>query len=136
MEITVTHLSGMKFEASTRGHKIVCDQPAGGQGTDAGMTPPEFLLASLGTCVGYYAAEYLRARSLPMDGLKVRVWAEKVQGPARLDGFRIEIEAPDLADEKHRAGVLRAAKSCLIHSTLANPPAIEFALRTQAAARA
>ena len=41
------------------------------------MTPPEFMLASLGACAGYYAAEYLRARSLSTEGLEVRVTAEK-----------------------------------------------------------
>ena len=39
------------------------------------MAPPEFLLASLGTCADFYAAQYLRARSLPAEGLTVKVVA-------------------------------------------------------------
>ena len=48
-------------------HRIICDQYVsdGGHGNDEGVTPPELLLASLGACAGHYAAEYLRARSLP-----------------------------------------------------------------------
>lgn len=129
METTVDYLGGLRFEVTTRGHKLICDQPPENQGTDSGMSPPELLLASLGTCAGYYAAQYLRARSLPMDGLKVRVAAEKIFQPARLDSFRIEVMTPEL-DEKHREGVLRAVKACLIHNTLAHPPAIETVVET------
>jgi uncharacterized OsmC-like protein len=41
------------------------------------MTPPEYLLVSLGTCAGFYAAQYLKARSLAHQDLEVKVSAEK-----------------------------------------------------------
>lgn len=124
MEVTVQHLGDVKFEASTRGHRVVCDQPAENGGLDTGMTPPEFLLVSLGTCAGFYAAEYLRTQALPHGPLEVKVSAEKAKAPARLGQFRIEVVVPGLASE-HEAGVLRAVKACLIHNTLLNAPAIE-----------
>jgi putative redox protein len=55
MEVTVEHLGAVQFQIKTRGHSIVSDQPASG-GFDAGMTPPELLLASLGSCAGFCAA--------------------------------------------------------------------------------
>jgi uncharacterized OsmC-like protein len=67
METLVRYLGHTKFEASTRGHRILCDQPVENQGTDAGMSPPEFLLVSLGTCAGYYATQYLLTRALSTD---------------------------------------------------------------------
>lgn len=100
------------------------------------MTPPEFLLTSLGTCAAFYAVEYLRARSLAAEGLTVRVTAEKASGPARVDSFRIEINVPGLADERHREGVLRAAKACLIHNTLLHPPTIETVVMGETASAA
>jgi len=136
VEISVSYRGGVQFEATARGHQVVCDQPVENGGGDAGMTPPEFLLASLGTCVAFYAAQYLRARSLATDGFEVRVSAEKATGPARLAAFHIEIRVPGLEDERHQAGVLRAAKSCSIHHTLSQPPTIEMALNTDVAARA
>ena len=129
MEVRVQHLGEVRFEASTRGHRVVCDQPPANGGTDAGMTPPEFLLVSLGTCAGYYAVKYLEARKLPTEGLEVRVTAEKSVQPARLASFQIEVIVPAL-DEAHEAGVLRAVKACLIHNTLLNAPAIEAVVRT------
>ena len=136
METVVNYRGGVQFEVNTRGHQVICDQPADNGGADAGITPPEFLLASLGTCAAFYAAQYLRTRSLPTDGLEVRVSAEKAQAPARLGSFQIEIRVPGLADEKHQAGVMRAAKSCLIHNTLMQPPTIEMTLNTETAGRA
>jgi len=127
MQATVRYVGGVKFEASTRNHRVLCDQPVENKGTDTGMTPPEFLLVSLGTCAGYYAAEYLRARSLPVSGLEVRVSAEKNAQPARLDSFSIEVLASEL-EPRHREGLLRAVKSCLIHNTLTHPPEIELKL--------
>jgi uncharacterized OsmC-like protein len=91
------------------------------------MTPPEFLLVSLGTCAGFYAAQYLKTRALPTDGLRIKVTAAKATQPARLGGFQIEVTAPEL-DPQHRTGILRAVKSCVIHNTLLNAPAIDIVL--------
>jgi putative redox protein len=124
MEVEILHLGEVKFEATARGHRVICDQPATNGGFDSGMTPPEFLLVSLGTCSGFYAAQYLKTRSLPADGLKIKVTAEKVTQPARLGHFQIEVTAPDL-DPQHQAGILRAVKLCLIHNTLLNAPVID-----------
>lgn len=129
MEVTIRHLGNVQFEASTRGHRVICDQPAGNGGADTGMTPPEYLLASLGTCAGFYAAQYLKTRSLPAAGLEVTVHAEKAQPPARVDHFRIEVTVPGL-DAHHEAGILRAVKACLIHNTLLHAPSIETVIRT------
>src|SRR5579863_2824351 len=117
MEVEIVHLGDVKFEAFARGHRVICDQPPANGGADSGMTPPEFLLVSLGTCAGFYAAQYLKTRSLPADGLSIKVAAEKAAQPARLGHFQIEVTTPAL-DAQHQAGILRAVKSCLIHNTL------------------
>ena len=127
MEVEILHLGGVKFEASARGHRVICDQPASKGGSDSGMTPPEFLLVSLGTCAGFYAAQYLKTRSLSADGLRIKVTAEKATQPARLGRFQIEVTALEL-DPQHQAGILRAVKACLIHNTLLNAPAIDIVL--------
>jgi len=125
MEVTAEFLDGVRFQVRARGHRVMCDQPVEDGGSDAGMTPPEFLLASLATCAAYYAAQYLKARKLPTDDLKVIVSAQKAQQPTRLGSFHIEVLAPGL-DERHQTGILRAAQACLIHNTLLSQPSIEI----------
>ena len=129
MEIRVKHLEKVKFAALVRGHRIVCDQPPSNGGADEGPTPPEFMLVSLGTCAGFYAAQYLKNHGLPQEGLEVTVMAEKVPAPARLGKFRIEVQVPGLPAD-HEAGVLRAVNACLIKNTLAHPPQIETVLHS------
>ncbi len=127
MEVTAEYCGGTKFEIDARGHRVLCDQPRDNGGEDAGMSPPEFLLASLAACAGYYAAQYLKTRELPMEPLGVRVTAEKALQPARLASFRIEVTAPELND-RHRDGLMRAVKTCLIHNTLLAAPSIDVEL--------
>ena len=127
MELLARYLEDSKFEVAARGHRVICDQPLENGGSDAGMSPPEFLLASLATCAAYYAAQYLKARELPAQDLKVRVNSEKGARPVRLASFQIEVTVPAL-DDHHQAGILRAVKSCLIHNTLLGGPSIEVSV--------
>ncbi len=133
MEVTAKYLGGTQFDAIARGKHVICDQPVHNGGSDEGMSPPEFLLASLATCAAYYAAQYLNTRHLPAEDLEVRVTAEKGSQPARLAAFRIEVTAPGL-DDRHQAGVLRAAKACLVHNTLLEAPEIEVTVKSPALA--
>jgi uncharacterized OsmC-like protein len=80
------------------------------------------MLASLGSCAGYYAAQYLRKKGLASEGTRVRVTAGKVAGPARLENFKIEVNLPVLVGSEHRKGVEEAVHHCLIHNTLLHPP--------------
>lgn len=128
MEVSIRYRGNVRFEAVARGHRVISDQPVSNGGEDGGMTPPELLVSSLGTCAGYYAAQYLKARSLSAYGLEIRVTADKALHPARLAQFRVEVTVPGLAPA-HEDGILRAVKSCLIHHTLLNAPTIEIALK-------
>ena len=93
------------------------------------MTPPELLLASLGSCAAYYAAEYLHRHKLATEGTRVRVVAQKAKNPARVDDFRIELEVPVELSDEHQKGVEDAVHRCLIHNTLLHPPRIETVVR-------
>lgn len=129
MQVTVEHLGGVQFEIKARQHRIACDQPAENGGFDEGMTPPELLLASLGSCAGFYAAQYLKKHHLATEGTIVRVSAQKVTDPPRLNDFLIKIEIPSAFAEQHREGIEQAVRRCLIHNTLLNPPLISLEIQ-------
>jgi putative redox protein len=133
MNVTIRHLDGVRFSAEARGHQIVVDQPRDNKGEDTGMTPPELLLASLGSCAAYYALEYLRARQLPTNGVSVQVEAEKAKAPARLGRFTVRVYVPEL-DARHQEGIQRAIRGCIVHNTLHGHPEIDVALEMPVAA--
>src|SRR5215472_8999279 len=104
MEVSVEHLGGTQFEIKARQHTIVCDQPPENGGYDEGMTPPELLLASLGSCAAFYAAMYLKKHKLSTEGTRVHVSAEKAKAPARMEDFRITVEVPAEFSDDHKRG--------------------------------
>ncbi len=128
MEVKVTHLGQVKFNIQSRSHSILCDQPADNGGEDSAMTPPELMLASLGSCAAFYAVQYLKTRNLAESGVEVSVTAEKLKGPARLGNFKIHVEYPVMLDQEHTEGLMRSVKHCLIHNTLLAPPEIDIEL--------
>jgi uncharacterized OsmC-like protein len=128
MEVLINQIEGVRFSVQARSHTITCDQPQENGGTDAGMTPPEFLLASLGTCAAFYGAEYLRTRNLARSGVTVSVSAEKLKGPARLGNFRIRLDCPVCLTTEQRDGLIRSIEHCLVKNTLLNPPQIDVSL--------
>jgi uncharacterized OsmC-like protein len=131
MEVTIKHLDRVKFSIQSRTHTIVCDQPADNGGEDAGMTPPELLLASLGSCAAFYAAQYLKTRNLADTGVEVSITAEKLKSPARLGDFHIRVVCPVALTEEQTQGLMRSVHHCLIHNTLLTPPEIKIELIAQ-----
>jgi len=131
MEVKITHLDHVKFAIHSRSHSILCDQPAENGGEDSGLTPPELLLASLGSCAAFYAVQYLRTRNLAETGVEVTVTAEKLKQPARVGNFRVNVVCPVSLTEEQTEGLMRSVHHCLIHNTLLSPPeiAIELAIK-------
>ena len=128
MEVKISQIERVKFAVSARSHTVVCDQPAENSGSDAGMTPPELLLASLGTCAAFYAAEYLRTRKLAETGVEVSVSAEKLKAPGRIGNFKIAVSSPVALTAEQREGLMRSVHHCTVHNTLLNPPQIAIEL--------
>lgn len=128
MKVHVAQVEGVKFTVQARTHFVTCDQPQDSGGADTGMTPPEFLLSSLGACAAFYAAEYLRTRKLANSGVSVCVTAEKLKDPARIDNFHIHVGSPIHLTAEQRASLMRSVEHCLVKNTLLNHPQIEVSL--------
>jgi len=126
--IEVSYAGGEAYAIAARGHALLVDQPADAGGGDAAVTPTELLVASLATCVAYYAGRYLDRYGLPREEL--RVVAEFTMAPdrpARVGAVRLRIAAPGVPD-KRQAGLLAVASHCTVHNTLRQEPDITIAL--------
>ena len=134
MQVKVEQLENVRFRIHAGKHTVVCDQPAANGGSDEGMTPPDFLLASLGACAAFYAVQYLKARNLATSGVEVLVDAEKLKSPARLGNFRIDVLCPVPLSDEQQLGLVRSVHSCLIHNTLMSVPEIAIELKVPALA--
>jgi uncharacterized OsmC-like protein len=128
--VEVSFLGGESYVVATRGHAVLTDQPATAGGEDAAMTPTELLVASLSSCVAFYAGRYLARHGLNRDGLRVTAdFTLATDRPARVGGVRLRIQVPDGVPPGREAALLAVASRCTVHNTLRHAPhiAIEVA---------
>jgi hypothetical protein len=93
----VDYLSGDRFDISIRDHVVAVDQPVEVGGEDEGPTPTELYVASLASCVAFYARRYLRRHHLDATGLSVEASYRLGTKPARVDRVAIRIHVPEAA---------------------------------------
>jgi putative redox protein len=127
--VEVAFVAGESYEALVRGHRIAVDQPAGSGGNDSAPTPVELFVASLATCVAFYAGGYLTRHRYGRDGLTVTAsFAMASDHPARVSDIRVTIGVPACVSARHRAALRAVARHCTVHNTLISEPSIMIEL--------
>jgi len=122
LAVTVTHEAGDRFDIAIRDHVVHVDQPLADGGEDTAPTPTELFVASLASCVAFYARRYLRRHGLPETGLAVTLQAEMGSKPARVASMTVVVTLPDGVPEERRQALLAVASHCTVHNTLTSPP--------------
>lgn len=127
--LTVRHVDGEQYAVRVRGHQFLVDQPVSGGGSDSAPTPVELFIASLASCVAFYAGRYLARHGLPRDGLSVSArYVMATDRPARVGTVRIELTVPDELPAGRRAALRAVASHCTVHNTLVTPPRVTVEL--------
>ena len=92
-----------------------------------GVTPPDALLAGLGSCVGVYIRKYAHGAGLPLDKFVITVEAEFCQeAPVRFKSINVSIDLKgNVLDERRKRAFLEFVKNCPVHNTLKNNPDVE-----------
>ncbi len=127
MRMKIRHEKGARFTAECRGHRVTIDQPRDNGGSDAGMTPPELMAASLAGCIGFYVARYCEQAGIDPEGLAVDCDWRVGGAPKMIEHFEVVIRLPHCPEARMQA-VERVANSCLIHHTLCGEPEIRVRL--------
>jgi uncharacterized OsmC-like protein len=126
--IVVTHERGVQFAIQIRQHRVTVDQPARAGGEDSAPTPIELLGGSLGSCIAFYVQQYLRARSLPFEGMRVEVQQHSAKDPARIAWFEARVILPCELPAHHLELLERVARSCPAHGTLVHGADVDVRL--------
>lgn len=133
--MTVTWLQGSRMAVETRRHRLLVDQPEDEGGEDQGMTPVELLLASLGSCIGHFAARFCQRHHLPADGLRVMMAWEYEEKPHRVGSMTARVHLPPAAAEKldpaMRARMQKVLEGCTVHNSIAITPKIDVTITTE-----
>lgn len=92
-----------------------------------GITPPDALLAGLGSCIGVYIHKYAHGAGLPIDKFGIRVEAEFCrEAPVRFKSINVFIDLKgNVLDDRRKRAFWEFVKNCPVHNTLKNNPEVE-----------
>jgi putative redox protein len=124
----VEHRGGDKFDITVRGHVVRVDQPVKDRGEDTAPTPTELFIASLASCVAFYARRYLARHDLPTEGLAVEATFDMGAKPARVAGIDIRLTVPEGVPADRLGALLAVATHCTVHNTLTSEPEVSITL--------
>ena len=124
----VEHRGGDKFDINVRGHVVRVDQPVKDRGEDTAPTPTELFIASLASCVAFYARRYLARHDLPTDGLAVEATFNMGSKPARVAGIDMRLIVPAGVPADRLDALLAVATHCTVHNTLTSEPDVSITL--------
>lgn len=124
MPVSVTHDGGDRFSIAIRGHVVHVDQPESDGGDDTAPSPTELFVASLASCVAFYARGYLKRHDLPEKGLAVTGQAQLGAKPSRVVSLTVTLTLPEGVPEEKRQALLAVASHCTVHNTLTHTPEV------------
>lgn len=125
--VTRTGATGFRTEIRAGGHGLEADEPTAVGGEDAGPSPYDLLLASLGACTGMTLRMYADRKRWPLESAVVHLTHSRVHavdglaagtGDARTDQIKREIELTGALDDEQRARLMEIADRCPVHRTL------------------
>jgi len=128
-QLEVTFIAGESYEVAVRGHRIMVDQPVEAGGDDFAPTPTELFVASLASCVAFYAGRYLTRHGYSRTGLAVSTSFEMAKDrPARVSGIRITVKVPTDVPAERWPALTAVMQHCTVHNTLHDPPPVSIEL--------
>lgn len=127
-KISTHHRGDMLFSTQLGKHNVLIDVPPSMGGSDRGPTPPEFFVASLGSCVAALVANYCNNAGIDTEGLSVDVTFDKVEDPARLTNVEVLIHLPNGDVNGRERAVLRVAERCPVHETICTMDTVKISL--------
>ncbi|HEV8433443.1 MAG TPA: OsmC family protein [Thermoanaerobaculia bacterium] len=126
MKIEVSFPGGVAVDATVRNHVIHTDQPAPA-GSDSGPSPFDVFLASIATCMGFYALRFCQERSLSTKGLGVTLEPIRAVAGGPVTTIDVQLRLPENFPPKYVDALGRAVDHCAVKRHMLTPP--EFRLQ-------
>jgi uncharacterized OsmC-like protein len=119
--VDIFNKGDLAFRVKSKDYEFVVDTKGNG------VTPPDTLLASLGTCIGVYIRKYAEGARFKIDEFSISVDAEfSKEPPICFKEFKINIDLKGLKlEERRKKALIEFIKNCPIHNTLKSNPLIE-----------
>lgn len=125
MNVAVSFPGGMAVEADVKGHRVRTDQPRP-HGEDSAPAPFDLFLASIATCMGFYALRFCQERGIATEGLGLSLETVRDEAKKRLSTIKVALKLPPGFPEKYAEAIRRAVDQCAVKKHMVEPPAFEL----------
>jgi ribosomal protein S12 methylthiotransferase accessory factor len=125
LNIAVSFPGGVAVEAGVKGHTVRTDQPAP-LGADSAASPFDLFLASIATCMGFYALRFCQERGIATAGLGLSLDTVRDAERKLLATIKVVLTLPSGFPEKYAGAIRRAVDQCAVKRHLVEPPAFEL----------
>lgn len=122
--VEVAHTKDMAFKVKAGNEELLIDAKG------LGLTPPDALLAGLGSCLGVYIRKYAQDTKTELEGFQITVEADfGKEHPFYFRNITVNVDLKgELTDERRKQALLNFVKNCPVHNTLKGNPEIQFKL--------
>jgi putative redox protein len=125
VNVAVSFPGGVAVEADVKGHTVRTDQPMP-LGADSAASPFDLFVASIATCMGFYALRFCQERGIATEGLGLSVETVRDEARKRVSTIRAALTLPPGFPEKYGDAIRRAVDQCAVKKHMVEPPAFEL----------
>ncbi|MCM3874798.1 MAG: OsmC family protein [Thermoanaerobaculia bacterium] len=118
---------GAAVEADVKGHRVRTDQPPP-LGAGTAVSPFDLFLASIATCMGFYALHFCQERGIATEGLGLSLETVRDETKKRLSTIRVALRLPPGFPEKYAEAIRRAIDQCAVKKHMVEPPTFELTI--------
>lgn len=131
MMIDVTFPGGLAVDAHVAGHIVHSDQRERHGGDGTGPPPFDLFLASIATCMGFYALRFCQQREIGTEGLRLSLETERDPEAKMIHTIRTQLELPAGFPPKYVKAIERSIDQCAVKKHMFKPPT--FVMETEIA---
>ena len=125
-KITTFYKGDMLFESKIGNHSVTIDVPEGMGGSDRGPMPPQLFVASLGSCIGAFVAQYCNNNGIDATDMTVDITFDKAYDPTRLVNLAATVKLPNGDCSKRIKAIERVAQHCPVKATIATMEGLDI----------
>ena len=123
--VDITNDGDYSFKVKSKDYEFLVDTKG------KGITPPDVLLASLGTCVGVYVRKYAEGAKLLLAEFSVSVDADSSkETPVCFRKINVNVDLKGMQlDDRRIKSMHEFIKNCPVHNTIKNNPEVEIKIK-------
>jgi len=117
MDFIVKLEGGKRVSTQIGDHQIMTDQPAKHGGDDCAPAPApcDLLVASIGTCAGFYVQSYCQSKGIDWTGIDITLTLKRDLETKKISGFVTTIHVPEGLPKKTSLGLEEGRRAVCCH---------------------